>query len=504
MNIETWAYIRHLFFVQKLPKKVIARKLGLDPKTVRRALRKESFEKTPSSPRPSKLDDFKNTIDEMLSAYPTISAVRIYENIARNGYCGGITILRDYLRSIRKTDKPFLVITTLPAEQAQVDWGSVGAIIAGSAQKISCFLMVLSFSRMLYLEFFPSQSLENFMAAHVRAFQFFNGVAHSIRYDNLKSVVLTRFGSSIQFNSRFLDFAAHYLFTPSVCNLRSPHEKGAVENGIRYVKQNFLPARTFLSLADCNRQARAWRDQTANCRIHGTTKQRPIDLFTEKEKTALTPLPHHPYDTRILRAVKSSSQSLVAFETNRYSVPFAFASKSLTLKADEHLVSLYDKDNLIAQHPRCPEKHRLIENRQHYQGLLPARPKALFFKHRDLILSLGDTAQRYFQALTTTNLAVPHHLKKIIRLIELYGKTEVLGAMNHALSYQAFGHDYLLNIILAKRRKRSQPQAPALPSSKVDPLLIGSTWVEERDLSLYDNHFSQEQDSDDHDQNRNH
>jgi transposase len=504
MNIETWAYIRHLFFVQKLPKKVIARKLGLDPKTVRRALRKESFEKTPSSPRPSKLDDFKNTIDEMLSAYPTISAVRIYENIARNGYCGGITILRDYLRSIRKTDKPFLVITTLPAEQAQVDWGSVGAIIAGSAQKISCFLMVLSFSRMLYLEFFPSQSLENFMAAHVRAFQFFNGVAHSIRYDNLKSVVLTRFGSSIQFNSRFLDFAAHYLFTPSVCNLRSPHEKGAVENGIRYVKQNFLPARTFLSLADCNRQARAWRDQTANCRIHGTTKQRPIDLFTEKEKTALTPLPHHPYDTRILRAVKSSSQSLVAFETNRYSVPFAFASKSLTLKADEHLVSLYDKDNLIAQHPRCPEKHRLIENRQHYQGLLPARPKALFFKHRDLILSLGDTAQRYFQALTTTNLAVPHHLEKIIRLIELYGKTEVLGAMNHALSYQAFGHDYLLNIILAKRRKRSQPQAPALPSSKVDPLLIGSTWVEERDLSLYDNHFSQEQDSDDHDQNRNH
>ena len=137
MNIEAWAYIRHLFFVQKLPKKLIARKLGLDPKTVRRALRKESFDKTPSPPRLSKLDDFKNTIDEMLSAYPAISAVRIYESIARNGYCGGITILRDYLRSLRKTDKSFMVITTLPAEQAQVDWGSVGPIIAGSAQRIS-------------------------------------------------------------------------------------------------------------------------------------------------------------------------------------------------------------------------------------------------------------------------------------------------------------------------------------------------------------------------------
>ena len=498
MNIETWAYIRHLFFVQKLQKKVIARKLGLDPKTVRRALRKESFDKAPSSPRPSKLDDFKNTIDDLLSAYPTISAVRIYEKITQNGYCGGITILRNYLRSIRKTDKPFLVITTLPAEQAQVDWGSLGSIIGGSAQKISCFLMILSFSRMLYLEFFPLQSLENFMAAHVRAFQFFGGVPHSIRYDNLKSVVLTRFGSSIQFNSRFLDFAAHYLFTPSVCNVRSPHEKGAVENGIRYVKRNFLPARTFLSLADCNRQACAWRDDIANCRIHGTTKQRPIDLFAEKEKTALSCLPHNPYDTRILRSVKSTSQCLVSFETNRYSVPFAFASKFLTLKADDRLVSIYDKDKLIAQHPRCREKHRLIENRDHYKGLLPSRPKAFFFKHRDLILSLGDTAQRYFEALTTTNLAVPHHLKKITRLIELYGKTEVLGAMDHALSYQAFGHDYLLNIILAKRRKRSQPLAPSLPSSKVDPLLISSTWVEERDLSVYDNRFNHEQDSDDH------
>ena len=88
--------------------------------------------------------------------------------------------------------------------------------------------------------------------------------------------------------------------------------------------------------------------------------------------------------------------------------------------------------------------------------------------------------------------------KKITRLIELYGKTEVLGAMDHALSYQAFGHDYLLNIILAKRRKRSQPLAPSLPSSKVDPLLISSTWVEERDLSVYDNRFNHEQDSDDH------
>lgn len=498
MNIETWAYIRHLFLVEKLPKKVIARKLGLDPKTVHRALKKESFAKDPSPPRPSKLDAFKEKVEDLLKTYPGISAVRIYEEIEKMGYPGGISILRDYLKTIRLPTKTFLTITTLPAEQAQVDWGYAGCILPESSQKIYCFLMVLSFSRMLYLEFFPSQSLENFMAAHLRAFHFFEGVPKKIRYDNLKSVVLTRLGSAIQFNPRFLDFAAHYLFTPSPCNVKSPHEKGGVENGIRYVKRNFLPGRTFLSLADCNRQAASWRDTIANCRIHGTTKRKPIDLFTEKEQTSLVSLPQKDYDTRIVCSVKSTSQSLVKFETNRYSVPFAYASKKLTLKADDSFVSIYDKDRLIAQHQRSYQKHHLIENPDHVKGLLDSRPKATFFKHRDILLALGDVAQRYFEAMTATNLNIPHHLKKIVGLIELYGKTEVLAAMEHALTYQAFGHEYLLNIILTNRRKLSLPQSPGAPSSKVDPDLIRSTWIEERDLTIYDDHFNQE-DNDDED-----
>ena len=181
MNIETWAYIRHLFFVEKLPKRAIARKLSIDPKTVRRALKRDCFSKD-KSPKASKLNGFKQNIDALLKLYPKISAVRIYEELKRLNYSGEIGILRNYLRTIRKSSKAYLNIQTLPGEEAQVDWGYAGAI---SHRRIYCFLMVLSFSRMLYLEFFPSQTIENFMTGHIRAFRFFCGIPKRIRYDNL-------------------------------------------------------------------------------------------------------------------------------------------------------------------------------------------------------------------------------------------------------------------------------------------------------------------------------
>jgi hypothetical protein len=198
--------------------------------------------------------------------------------------------------------------------------------------------------------------------------------------------------------------------------------------------------------------------------------------------------------------VKSTSQSLVQFETNRYSVPSAHASRLLTLKADDQFVSIYDKDQLLAQHSRSYQKYQCIENPAHYKGLLRSKPKATYFKHRDALLALGDTARRYVEALAKTELHPFYQFKKIIGLIDLYGKTEVLGAMDHALHYHAMGHEYLSNIILAKRRNRSCSNPPGSPSSKINPDLIRSTWVEERDPSLYDKRFEIKE-NDDEDRN---
>jgi transposase len=494
VRIETWAAIRHLFHLEKLPKKAIARKLGLDPKTVRKALKRESFSPAVIQPRTSKLDGYKEKIRQLLDQDSDLSAVRIHQEIQKLGYPGGISILRNYLATFRTSSKTFLSIRTTPAEEAQADWAYAGTV---ASQRVYCFLMVLSFSGLLYLQFFPSQILEHFLTGHLRAFHLFQGVPKKIRYDNLLSVVLQRFGSTIQFNPRFLAFAAHYLFDPSPCNIKSPHEKGRVERMIRYVKSNFLAGRTFLSLSDLNLQAAAWREEVANDRIHGTTGKRPRDLFTQQEQSLLTPLPKTDYDTRLTLAVKSTSQSLVKFETNRYSVPFAYASRMLTLKADDQWVSLYDKENLIAQHPRSQQKYQSIEDPRHYQGLLSSKPHGAYFKHRDALLALGETAHRYLELLTKTELRLPLQIKKIVHLVDLYGKAEVLEAMDHALHYNALGHEYLHNIIQANRRKRAATQPLGSPSSKINPDLIRSTWVEERDPSLYDSHF-QSQEADNH------
>ncbi|OPY10511.1 MAG: Integrase core domain protein [Syntrophus sp. PtaB.Bin138] len=495
MNIETWGYIRHLFFVEKLAKKVIARQLNLDPKTVRRALAKETFSNRQSLSRPSKLDPFREKIAALMKTYPGISVVRIHEEIRKGGYDGGISILRTHVRSLKPEKQAFLYIRTLPGEEAQVDWASTGRI---GDRKSSCFLMVLSFSKMIYIEFFPSQSLENFLAGHVHAFHYFQGIPRKIRYDNLKSVVLNRLGPNIQFNRRFLDFAAHYLFDPSVCNVRSPQEKGRVENAVKYVKNNFLAARTFGSLADCNQQAADWRDHTANVRIHGSAKARPIDLFREKEQSALISLPRTDYDTRMTCSVKSSSQCLVRFDTNRYSVPFPQASMLLTLKADDQFVSIYDKERLIAEHARSYDRHQVIENPEHVKGLLGARPQGAAFKHRDAICALGESAGQYLDALAKTELRLDKQFQKILDLIDLFGKSEVAAAIEHALQHGAFGHEYLRNIILANRRARAETKPPGTPSSKINPDLIRTIWVEERNPEIYDQycHIKEEDDED--------
>lgn len=497
MNIETWGYIRHLFFVEQHPKKAIARELNIDPKTVRRALKKEAFQRENQGVRPSKLDEFREKINGLLQSYPGMSAVRIHEEIRKVGYPGGISILRDYLRPLRLEKKTFLYIQTFPAEEAQVDWAYTGRI---GDRTSYCFLMVLSFSKMLYIEFFPDQRLESFLAGHIHAFHYFQGIPKKIRYDSLKSVVLTRFGSNIQFNRRFLDFAAHYLFNPSICNVGSPHEKGRVENAVRYVKNNFLAGRSFSSLTDCNQQAVPWRDERANVRIHGTMKARPMDIFREKEQTLLIPLPKTGYDTRSVCSVKCSSQGLVRFDTNRYSVPFTHAAMTLTLKADDQFVSIYDKEQLIAQHGRSHLKHQVIEDHRHVKGSLPKKPQGAIFKYRDSLLAMGQSATQYLEAMTKTELNIANQLKKIIGLIDLFGKTEVSAAMQQAIKHHALGCEYLQNIILANRRKRAETKAPGSPSSKINPEMIRSTWVEERNPEIYDQ-YAKSKEHDDEDSN---
>lgn len=244
---------------------------------------------------------------------------------------------RHYLLKVRPAkQEAFVRFETPPGEEAQVDWGLFGDYF-GCGRILSCFAFVLSHSRMATFIWTLSQSLDDFLRAHVKAFHFFGGVPQRILYDNLKNVVLKRLGIQIQFQPRFMALAGHYLFEPRPCNVRRGNEKGKVERSIGYLRENFFAGRSFKDLWDLRNQSDHWRDTICNVRVHGSLKQRPWDRF-EEEKGALRNLPAHPFDTDTCVGVKASPDCRVIFDTNTYSVPSIYAHLGLTLKAnDSHL-----------------------------------------------------------------------------------------------------------------------------------------------------------------------
>jgi transposase len=436
-----------------------------------------------------KLEPYKSYLQTRLKQYHELTGAKLLIEIRNMGYPGGYSALKKYLRSLRpKKQEAFLRIETLPGEYAQVDWGNVGRIQIGNAQRlVSCFVMVLSFSRMIYLEFTLSQCLEDFMAAHVNAFRFFGGVTKKINYDNLKTVVLCRVGQDIRFHKHFLDFAGYYLFEPVPCGVRKPHEKGKVESAIKYIRSSFLAGRPLVNIAQLNEQAKTWRDTVASLRLHAGVHERPIDRF-QAERPRLLQLQGKDYDCSIMASVRVHHQALIHFQANRYSVPAANVGKMLTLKASAQTVQLFNGPKLVATHPRCYEKYRVIEDPAHYADIIAERKKAAQAKLTETFLGLAVECQDYLKGLIASELHLATHLQKIHDLLRLYGPAEVAAAVRHALKFHAFGAHYLHNIILQSRAAKNLP-----PLQNIQ-LLKKPQWnqvtVEPTDLSIYDELFA--------------
>lgn len=489
MDAETWSLIKRLRESEHLSLSEISRRVRMDRKTVRSTLAQQTLPvRQITAPKLSKLDPYKEHIAQRLKEYPQLRGTVLFEEIKRLGYPGKLRILWEYLEEVRhKTKEVFLRIETLPGEFAQVDWANCGTISIGTAaRKLSCFVMVLSYSRMMYLEFTLSQCLEDFIACHIHAFRFFGGITRKILYDNLKTVCLARIGSDIRFNPKFLEFSGVHLFEPVLCNPRRGNEKGKVESGIKYIRFNFLAGRDLASWPLLQQQSAHWLKDTANLRIHGTTRERPIDRF-QKEIPFLQRLPDHEYDSSIVRMVKATSQALVHFDGNAYSVPAAFAYRAVLLKADNHEVRIFNDAQLLATHRRSFERGLAVEDPKHFAEILATKKKAFHSKIQDQFLALGESAKTYLQGLLTSELNIPHHLNLILECVRLYGKTEVLGAIHHALRFNAFGAPYLKNIILQQRAARGlKENLPILIPAKPAWTQLA---VEDQDLSLYDDLF---------------
>jgi transposase len=391
--------------------------------------------------------------------------------LREDGYQAGVTILRNYIRRIRPTKRPvYLKLHFAAGECAQVDWGSYGTVAVGNTRrKLSFFVMVLAFSRQMFVEFTVSQTMEHFLACHEHGFAAFGGVPSKIMVDNLKSAVLQRLaGAAPVFNPRYLDFARHHGFAIEACNVARGNEKGRVERGVGYVKKNFLQGLELTDFSTIHAAAQLWLDTVANVRIHGETQQRPVDLLAE-ERPRLGPLNPHPYDIAHTSTSVASSQFRITLDTNQYSVPAAYAHRRLTVKAYPDRVCISFEGQLIARHARRYGRHEDIEDPDHAKALVAQRRRAGEQRLMLRFLALSPDAQAYWDGLEQRRLNARHHLRKILALAEIYSADLVARAIADGLAFQAFSAEYIANILEA--RSRALPEAGPLQLTRRHDLL---------------------------------
>lgn len=482
IDYETFVKIKTLKNQHALKCSQIARQLNLDYRTVAKWLDQNHYQQRSSPPRASKLDPFKGQIVRMLETYP-YSAAQIFQRLKEDNFDGGYTIVKDYVRKVRPPKiKAFLKLSFAPGECAQVDWGSYGSVtVADTTRRLSFFAMVLCYSRMMYVEFTVSQTMEHFLGCHQNAFDWFGAVPEKIMVDNLKSAVLRRIvGKDPIFNPKYLDFANHYGFTIVPCAVRKGNEKGRVESGVGYVKKNFLAG---LDITDFNALSPAithWLNTVANVRIHGETGKRPVDRF-QRERQSMKCMPPYPYDIATIDQVRASRQFRVAVDGNRYSVPAEYAGAALTLKTYPDRICIYHQQKLIARHVRSYDRKKDFELPDHPKALLVQRKKARDQKIFIRFLSLSDKADAYYRQLEQRRMNPLHHIRQIVALSEIYGQQAVQRAIEDAFAFQAFSCEYIANLLEQRSRKITEPGALHLTRNQD---LLDIT-VEKPDMEIY-------------------
>ena len=306
---ERRVLLKH-YLEEGVPIAVLARRLKIGRRTIQRWIAKGETHRdvdiadvhyTPRPQKPGKLDTYKPLIEERLSQYPELTAVRLYSEIHATGYTGGMSQLRAFVRRTRPQVivDPVVRYETPPAHQAQVDfaecqfpWGKRHAL-----------LVVLGYSRLLWLRFYERQKMQTLFSGIEESFAFFGGVPRELLFDQMKSVI-TRderaHGGRLVENMEFLRFAAHWGFKARACRPYRAKTKGKVERPIRYMRQSFLYGREFVSDGDLEHQCTAWLADVANARVHQTTKEIPTVRFERDERALLQPLASRAYQSLVL------------------------------------------------------------------------------------------------------------------------------------------------------------------------------------------------------------
>jgi transposase len=468
---EVRARIRRLFYAEHWPIGTIASELGVHHDTVARAVETERFNNMTAQVRAQLLDPYKPVIADVLRDHPRLRATRIYEMVRARGYPGSVVQVRRYLRTVRPSSvEAYLRLETMPGEQAQVDWGHFGKIQIGAARRVlSCFVLVLGWSRAMYARFALDQTLESFVRGHVEAFGALGGVPREILYDNLKSVVLERVGDHIRFHPRVLDLAGHYHFAPKPCAPYRGNEKGKVERTIQYLRHSFFAARRYSSVDDLNAQLARWIDEIAHARrAPGHADGRSVRELYDEERGRLLTLPENPISCDRVVAVASGKTPYVRFDLNDYSIPHALVRKPLTLVASEREVRILDGSDEVARHARSYDRGKAIEDPVHIHGLAKQKRHARELRGRDHLRSACKNADALLDALAVRGEHLSAHTSRLLQLLDRYGAPELDRALDDALSRGAISAASVAHILDQRARARKAPP-PLQPMISNDP-----------------------------------
>ena len=405
------------------------------------------------------MDPHTAKIDALLAKYPELSAVRIREEIARgpDGYTGSASVVRRYLRKVRPArGRVYQEVHYEPAQAMQVDWGECGHVrIGNTTRKVSVFVAVLCYSRLIYIEFTLSQRKEEFYRGIVHALEFFGGSPRAIIFDNLKAAVLNGSGRDACFHPEFLALCGYFCLQPIACERRDPESKGIVEGGVRYVKHNALAGRAeeLTRFEDYLALAPLWRDQVANVRMHETTRERPVDRF-QQERSLLRALPAIPFDTDEVVPAVVNPHARIEFDGNRYSAPPQFVRRPVTIRASRDEVRVLHEGQVVAQHVRCYQRRQLIVLPDHRLAALALRKRSRSTALEHEFDALGPEARQFHLHLKSQPVKTGVHLRRLLGLARLYGTAELLAAISRALELATYDAAYVENLLLAERRRR--------------------------------------------------
>ena len=448
MEPRVESQVRHLYEVEHLSIRQIAKKLRMARKTVGRVVRNERVMRCYPD---SILRSYERLIDQWYQEYPFLRASQVYERLQSYGFKGSYGTVSVWTRKYRqKKRQAYHELTFLPGEEAQVDWMEERfpwGVTYG-------FVMILAYSRYLFVRFYPRQSLEFFLQGHIEAYREIGGVAHRHRYDNLKSVVLER-SPEVKFNAQFLDFARHYGFSIHPCNPYRANEKGRVERVIRDIR-DFLRVNPFEDLRDLNRKVGLWRVQR-NQRIHRATEKAPVEALKEEKLKALPAIPYRPYRVVLASITKTG---FVEFETNRYSVPSSYADRSCELFAYPDHLEVMIKGNRIAYHPRVFDRNGKIELPTHRETLLRMTPQFKAKRIYELMDQMDPTLHHFLQEgqqEAQDPLAMAYDLFKLLRQVS---KAMLLSAVREANRMKIFKTRYVQSLLQVVH---PQPPNPLYP-----------------------------------------